>query len=723
MVKKHVLIAGMLSCLVSEAKALTLPTIIAQKMDLYQLNGSTYPSGSLPVSVGSATININTAAIESQLIQLNGSVSSMTTNTNGLATEATSTNTLATIQQIAAQSSLTKNVNVVNIPTVTIQGGFQISGSSMSVQNVAGTSLTVRADDLNIRTLSFSRDKVDVSGSSLTVSVAISTIAVTQGSTWIVVSSSLDIRALDFSRDKVDVSGSTITVFGISGSTLNVTIVNVSTVIVQNVVGVSQVGPMSHSITSGTITANIGSTGGVALDSTVASGFRQGQLIGNSTFGVSQVGSFTFSASSPIPVSQNGPLSMSVSSGNIAIGQAGPLVTSISSGTLVVSSGSITSFQGGTWGQAQVGPYTVSASSPVPIAQSGPLTVSASSPVPTSQSGPQTMSISSGNVAVGQASPFSVSASSPFPVAQASPFTFSASSPVPVAQASPFTVSQASVVAVAQSGPFTMHIDSGNVSGSSVTVFGSSVDIRAMLFGRDNVNVSGSSTTVFSSSLDVRGLTFSRDSINISGSSVAVYNLGGSTLPVRVLASDGHPFTDNETNGHVALDVFEISGSSQVTIPIQRKQSLAHSYFSSTSGFVTFSGSAETPLFLFVNLSTNTLAAFLEIIRFSFAANNTGNGVAIFNVYRLPVITSSGTPVGIFPGDVNSGAISQMQAFVSPTVSSNGTIVYTASTAGGTINCPLNQSRIFRPGTKFLVTIDNPANNFSDAVDLEWSEE
>lgn len=646
MVQKLVLTAALLSFFCARrAEAQFPPTIVQQKINLFQLNGSTFPAGTLPVSIGSATININTAAIEAQLIQLNGSVSSMTTNTNGLATEATSTATLAVIQQLFAQASSTKNVNVVNIPTVTIQGGFQINGSSISVQNVAGTSLTVRADDLNIRSLSFARDKVDVSGSSLTVSVSISTIAVTQGSTWTVVASSLDTRGLAFGRDKVDISGSTVTVAGISGSTLTVTFASTQPVSVSNVVGIAQAAPFSASVTSGTVTANVGTTGGLALDTTTASLFKQGQTIGNASFGAAQVG----------------PWAASITSGSITANVG-------STGGLALDTTAAAGFRQG----QLIGNTTFQlVNSIVTIFQGGPLSVSASSPVPTAQSGPFMVSVSSGNIAVGQASPFVVSPSSTFPVAQAGPFTFSASSPVPVAQSGPFMVSQASVVAVAQSGPWAATITTGNVSGSSV----------------------------------------------------AIYNLGGSSIVVRVAAGDGDTFTDTDANGHTAMDVFEISGSSQVAVQIQRQEALAGRYFSTTAGFTTFATSAETPLFLFVNLSTNTKAAFLDSVRFSFAGGNLGGGAAIFNVYRAPVITSSGTPVSIFPGDVNSGNVSQMQAFKSPTTSSNGTLVYTASTAGDTVTGWLNQSRIFRPGTKFLITITNPANNLKDSFDMDWSEE
>lgn len=165
------------------------------------------------------------------------------------------------------------------------------------------------------------------------------------------------------------------------------------------------------------------------------------------------------------------------------------------------------------------------------------------------------------------------------------------------------------------------------------------------------------------------------------------------------------------------------SSAPWTTSPVQRQQASALKYFSTSSGFVTFAGSTESPLFLFVNLSTNTKCAYLDNHRISFAASNTGNGVAQFQIYRNSIITSSGTALGIFSGKPGSGALSQMQAYRSPVISNNGEATYSAASAGGTVVLPVNQSRIFCPGTAFLVTIDNPGNNFQDAYDIEWSEE
>jgi len=75
-----------------------------------------------------------------------------------------------------------------------------VSGSEVSLDSAtlaALENITVSATDLDIRDLAFATDSVDVSGSSVTVSAT-----------------DLDIRDLDFATDSVDVSGSSVSITG-----------------------------------------------------------------------------------------------------------------------------------------------------------------------------------------------------------------------------------------------------------------------------------------------------------------------------------------------------------------------------------------------------------------------------------------------------------------------------------------------------------------------------
>jgi len=82
------------------------------------------------------------------------------------------------------------------------------TGGALHISD-AGGSLTVDATNLDIRDLAFATDKVDVSGSSVSITGDVN---VTQGtSPWVVSATNLDIRDLAFATDKVDVTGSDVT--------------------------------------------------------------------------------------------------------------------------------------------------------------------------------------------------------------------------------------------------------------------------------------------------------------------------------------------------------------------------------------------------------------------------------------------------------------------------------------------------------------------------------
>ena len=80
------------------------------------------------------------------------------------------------------------------------------SGSSVSISG----SVAVTSTDLDIRDLAFATDKVDVSGS--TVELGATTLAALESIT--VSATDLDIRNLVFATDKVDVSGSSVSISG-----------------------------------------------------------------------------------------------------------------------------------------------------------------------------------------------------------------------------------------------------------------------------------------------------------------------------------------------------------------------------------------------------------------------------------------------------------------------------------------------------------------------------
>lgn len=112
--------------------------------------------------------------------------------------------------KVEADGSINANVSATDLDIRDLEFAtdkVDVSGSEVSLD--AGTlaaleNITVSATDLDIRDLAFATDKVDVSGSE--VSLDAGTLAALENIT--VSATDLDIRDLAFATDKVDVSGS-----------------------------------------------------------------------------------------------------------------------------------------------------------------------------------------------------------------------------------------------------------------------------------------------------------------------------------------------------------------------------------------------------------------------------------------------------------------------------------------------------------------------------------
>lgn len=104
-------------------------------------------------------------------------------------------------QQLKVESDGSINVN----STVTLPGTTKVQiwdgTDTLSVNADGSINSVVSATDLDIRNLVFATDKVDASGSSVSISGSV-----------VVTATDLDIRDLAFATDKVDVSGSSVSV-------------------------------------------------------------------------------------------------------------------------------------------------------------------------------------------------------------------------------------------------------------------------------------------------------------------------------------------------------------------------------------------------------------------------------------------------------------------------------------------------------------------------------
>lgn len=105
------------------------------------------------------------------------------------------------------------------LESITVQNGA--GGSAVNIQD-GGNSITVDGTDFDIRDLDFATDSIDVSGS--TVELGATTLAALESIT--VVATDLDIRDLDFATDSVDVSNSTNVAIVDGGGSITVDAVN-----------------------------------------------------------------------------------------------------------------------------------------------------------------------------------------------------------------------------------------------------------------------------------------------------------------------------------------------------------------------------------------------------------------------------------------------------------------------------------------------------------------
>jgi hypothetical protein len=175
----------------------------------------------------------------------------------------------------------------------------------------------------------------------------------------------------------------------------------------------------------------------------------------------------------------------------------------------------------------------------------------------------------------------------------------------------------------------------------------------------------------------------------------------------------------------------EIKGTAQVNVvnsaivttvtaavPIQRSQAVMGRFYHAVGNHLT-SGAAQTPSFLFVNLSTNTVMAYWDSGDFNSIEASINSH---FHVYLDPVVTSSGTALPIYPGEPSQVA-SKMQAYHAPTVSFIGNVRFMVSATGGLETKNFHQAFIIPPGRKAIVSVANSSNNRQTVFGLTWAEE
>lgn len=102
----------------------------------------------------------------------------------------------------------------------------------------------------------------------------------------------------------------------------------------------------------------------------------------------------------------------------------------------------------------------------------------------------------------------------------------------------------------------------------------------------------------------------------------------------------------------------------------------------------------------------------------------TTNAEVLFKLFANPTSSANGTAATINTTSVGSGATTAMTAFTSPTVSANGTLLYSGIVYNGTPTFPKDMT-IFRlaPNNNLLITLNSGVNNTAVNVTVLWSEE
>lgn len=295
-----------------------------------------------------------------QSIKISGSV---TTNIpSGLATEAKQDDQLdelVSIDNKLDSLSVTGQGDAANALRVQLANesltaleniNITVTNTALEITNDAGNPISISANDLDIRNLTFATDTVNVSGSSITVSGSVTTSAtdfdirdlsfatdsidvsgseVSVTGSVAVSATDLDIRNLSFISDKVDVSGSAVSVTGsVSVSATDLDIRNLTSNDVITVTGgINQTADVKVSLdgeqvfisnfpvnqtVSGTVTANLGTIAGVATEST----------LNTINTKIPSLGQSTKSGSVPVTIASDQealPVSLSYTGGSIPV--------------------------------------------------------------------------------------------------------------------------------------------------------------------------------------------------------------------------------------------------------------------------------------------------------------------------------------------------------------------------------------------------------------------
>lgn len=236
--------------------------------------------------------------------------------------------------------------------------------------------------------------------------------------------------------------------------------------------------------------------------------------------------------------------------------------------------------------------------------------------------------------------------------------------------------------------------------------------------GSGTWGVSGSTVIVLQGSLpwQVTGGTFS-----IVGTTLPVTQSGtwNTNVTTGSLTSfEGGIWTVGLSSGNNTVGV--VRGRLQVdTTPSTQTVS----YFAADSGQATAATAAtDNPILMLVNLSTNTKQVRLQTRSFGCDVVNV---IVVYRMFLDSVVTSSGTSKTITKLYSNNAAVSQMQVFGSPTLSSVGSIIDSFAMGQNTSAQYLTEVQpiLVDPGHRLVLTANPSSNNRTVWMSIKWVEQ
>lgn len=551
-------------------------------------------------------------------------------------------------------------------------------------------------------------------------------------------STGLDVNVLNTTAVSGNIAVTSIVPIGVSGtvsvsgSSLTSTIAN--PIAVSSIVPVSVTGTISVSgsaITSSISgTANVNVVNQLAISSSIPISITGTTAISGS---VSSNITNPLAISSSVPISITGTVSVSGSSITSTISNVsydyGTSASAIRTASQIGNSTGAADFNAGNSSAQTLRTVIATNQSAIPVSQSGSWTVTAnianqlaiSSIVPISVTG--TVSVSGSALTASIAGTANVNVTNPLSITSIVPISVTGITAVSG------NISVTSIVPVGVSGTV-------SVSGNALTSFiagTANVNVTNQLAISSSVPISITGTTAVSGNIAVTSIVpiSVTGTVSVSGSALTanLANVVGSAT------GDGAAVSSVLVGGLYNPSIPTLTSGQQTGISLDEKgillvkpdfagYTLQSKVYSTSTTQVNIATTTETPLFLLKNPSGSTILVRLFKLVF-LSPDGTAGHTLTFKVYAMPTITANGTALTTINNRVKTAPTAgTAQAFRSPTISSNGTLMFSRLKFGQTsdISFDVDNQIVIEANSHVLITAQGSVNNILMEVDAWWAE-